>query len=88
MSCRIWLVDLAKELPNAQLDGFDVSTAQFPHRKWLPPNVTLRQMDAYGEVPQELVGRYDIVHIGLVVVLVKDGNPGRLLTNLLKLLSK
>ena len=85
---RIWLIDLARELPGATLDDYDVSPAQFPHRNWLPANVTLNQLDAFGEVPPELIAKYDVVHIGLVVFLIKDGNPGALLNNLLRMLSR
>lgn len=85
---RIWLIDLAKELPHARLDGFDISPLQFPHKNWLPPNVNLHELNALGKMPEELLGRYDIVHIGLVVLLVPGGDPTVLVDNILSLLSR
>ncbi|KUI59769.1 hypothetical protein VP1G_07000 [Cytospora mali] len=82
----IWLIDLAKEIPKATLDGFDISTKQFPHRNWLPPQVRLHELNAMGPMPKDLLGRYDIVHVGLVVLLVSGGDPSILVNNLLSLL--
>lgn len=84
----VWLVQLAKELPDATLEGFDVSKTQFPHPNWLPRNVRLSERDAFAEIPDELVGKFDIVHAGIVVLLVKDGNPDFLLNQLLRMLSE
>lgn len=87
-TCSIWLIDLAKELPHAILDGFDISAVQFPHKNWLPARVTLQELNALGPMPKELLGRYDVVHVGLVVLLVPGGDPSVLVNNLLSLLSK
>ena len=83
-----WLLDLAKELPApAQLDGFDISNKQFPHKNWLPANVTLSELDLLSELPKELIGAYDVVHAGLVVMIARD-EPERLLKTFLKMLSE
>lgn len=84
----IWLLDIARTLPSsAQLDGFDIDISDCPHEQWLPPNVTMRQLDALGEIPEHLVDVYDIVHLRLFQVVVKDNNPGPLLRNMLRMLS-
>lgn len=70
-------------MPTAQLDGFDISTSQFPHANWLPRNVTLHQLDALARLPDDLRGRYDVVHIGLAALAVPDGDPSALLDNAL-----
>ncbi|PQE14568.1 umta methyltransferase family protein [Rutstroemia sp. NJR-2017a WRK4] len=42
----IWVLDLARQLPETtQLYGFDISDAQYPHPKYLPPNVKLETLD-------------------------------------------
>lgn len=88
ITCRIWLLDLAESLPpTVQLDGFDISLAQAPSTKWLPSNVTLREWDMFTEPPAELVGLYDIVHIRLVTLVVKDNNALPIIQNIRKLLS-
>ena len=85
---RIWLLDLARTIsPTAQLDGFDIDISGCPQKQWLPPNVTMRQLDALGVIPENLVGIYDIVHLRLFQVVVKDNDPGPLLRNMLRMLS-
>ena len=42
----------------------------------------------FSEVPEDLVEKFDVVHIRLVLLVIKDGNPVPLIQNLLKLLSK
>lgn len=86
---RIWLLDLARTLPpTAQLDGFDIDISDCPHKQWLPRNVTMQQLDALSEIPEHLVGMYDIVQLRLFQVVVKDNDPGPLLRNVLRMLSE
>lgn len=88
MPFSIWLIELAEKLPStAQLDGFDISSAQFPAREWLPKNVNLTNLDVLAPVPEHLIAKYDIVHIGLFVTVVQDDDPLPLLDNLLLMLS-
>ncbi|RAL66850.1 hypothetical protein DID88_007633 [Monilinia fructigena] len=86
----IWLLDLAKELANsnirAQLDGFDISSAQYPPFGLLPSNVKLDILDIFEPVPQVLWEQYDVIHIGLLCMVICDGDPRSVLDNLLKLL--
>lgn len=87
-SHRIWLLDLARTLPpTAQLDGFDIDISDCPPEQWLPRNVTMRHLDALGEIPEHLAGKYDIVQLRLFQVVVKDNDPGPLLRNMVKMLS-
>lgn len=82
-------MDLARTLPpTVQLDGFDISLVQAPASKWLPVNVNLRQWDMFTDPPAELVGQYDILHVRLVTLVIKDNNAVPLIQNLRKLLSK
>ena len=80
------MIDLAEQLPSAQLDGFDISSSQFPPKEWLPTNVTLVTHNALNPVPSEFVAKYDVIHVGLLV-LVAGEDPSRLLRNLIKMLS-
>lgn len=72
---------------SAQLDGFDVSEDQFPDKGWLPKNVTLSTLDSLAPLPDHLVGKYDVVHIGLVVMIISNENPVPLLKNVMAMLS-
>ena len=47
----------------------------------------MRFLDALGDVPKELVGVYDVVQLRLFQVVVKDGDPGLLLRNVVSMLS-
>ena len=85
---RCWLLDLAREVPsNWSLQGFDVSVMQFPVPQNLPDNVSLRFLDAFDDIPENMTSKFDIVHIRAFAVVVKGGDPGPLTKNLVKLLS-
>lgn len=44
-------------------------------------------MDIFADpVPEELVGRYDVIHIRLFMLVILSGDPIPLLKNLMKLL--
>lgn len=47
----------------------------------------MRFLDALGDVPDELMGVYDVVQLRLFQVVVKDGDPGVLLRNVVSMLS-
>lgn len=82
----IWLIDVARELRSARLDGFDIKLDQAPPPQWLPSNVKLRTWNIFGEVPVEMLGVYDVVHVRLLVLVVEIGDPRPVLRNLIKLL--
>ena len=82
----IWMIDVARQLPEAQIVGFDVDLTQAPHSQWLPHNVTLRSWDVFEDPPSDLIGKYDIVHVRLLVLVIPDGKPQSVLRNLFKLL--
>lgn len=67
-----WLRDLAAELPqDSQLDGYDIHTSNFLEPSQLPPNVTLAQGDVCNPLPDELHGKYDLVHVRFIMCGVK-----------------
>ncbi|CAD6445869.1 d765ac0a-58c1-485a-8da0-e412675a045b [Sclerotinia trifoliorum] len=86
----IWVIDLAKELEESntsvQLDGFDISAAQYPPSALLPSNVKLDILDIFEPAPEELRGQYDVIHISLLCLVIRDGDPRSVLDNLLTLL--
>ena len=85
----MWLFDLKSQLPpNAQLDGFDISAAQYPPPEWVPENVTLQGLDAFATLPEDLIAKYDVVHLRLFLLVVQNDDPGPLIRNAVKMLSK
>lgn len=86
--CSAWLVDVARTNPAVHVHGFDISSAQFPHHNLLPKNVEISTLDVLQPIPEKLLARYDVVHVGLLVFVVQHDDPFPLLENLLKLLSE
>ena len=82
-----WLLDVSRELPSAQLDGFDISEDQYPNKAWLPAHITLRQLDITKPIPPDLEGLYDLVHVQLFLCVVQKDGPANILKELCKLLS-
>ncbi|KAL3448774.1 hypothetical protein BJX65DRAFT_306779 [Aspergillus insuetus] len=81
-----WLTDLSALLPaTCQLNGFDIDTSQAPPKEWLPANASLHKWDVFTELPEHLIGRYDIIHVRLLVFVVK-GDPTGILRSLVKML--
>lgn len=85
----IWLLDVARQVPSTvQLDGFDISDKQFPHEASSPDNMSFRILDAFSQVPEELIGKYDVVHLRLWCCIVRDCNTAALIQHATQLLSK
>jgi hypothetical protein len=83
----IWLTDISGALPStAKLDGFDIDLAQCPPKAWLPSNINLRAWNMFEEVPADLVGKYDVVHVRLILLVVQNNDPRAIIENLLKML--
>lgn len=65
----IWAVSVAKELPNAQIRGFDIDASKFATN--LPSNVELQYGNVFEPFPSELLGKFDLVHARFLVSLLK-----------------
>ncbi|KAL9631339.1 MAG: hypothetical protein Q9164_005948 [Protoblastenia rupestris] len=82
----IWLRQVAQSLPHTQLHGFDISLAQCPPTQWLPSQITLREWDLFSEPPEDLLGHYDVIHVRLLLVVVRNEDSDPVLRQLLRLL--
>ena len=82
----VWLAEVAHELPNVQLHGFDIDLTQAPPKEWLPSNTWLRQWNVFDTIPDELRGKYDIVHVGLLILVVENSDPRPIIRNLIQML--
>lgn len=88
MDTRAWLLELVQHSPASwRLHGSDVSGANFPHPHYLPDNVSLQILDISEEVPREMTGAFDIVHVRALANVVKGGNPEYLIADLVSLRS-
>lgn len=83
-----WLADLSRIMsPRTQLDGFDSSSMNFPPAAQLPPNVNLHVKNAKQNFSSQYIGKYDVVHIRLLVAALANEDEWNLVTrNVLDLL--
>ncbi|KAJ4305637.1 hypothetical protein N0V90_001168 [Kalmusia sp. IMI 367209] len=82
----LWLMDVAQEYPKGQVLGLDYNLRQAPHQAWLPPNAKTQNWNVFEEPPEELVGKFDLVHTRLLVLVVENKDPRPIIRNLMKLL--
>jgi SAM-dependent methyltransferase len=80
-----WLMDVARSSPTTTFDGFDNDISQAPHKKWLPPNVSIRHWDIFQDPPQDALAKYDFIHVRLLVMVI-EGNPEVVVRNISKML--
>lgn len=86
----IWLCDLLRDPAMApytlQLDGLDVDLKNAPVPEWVAPSISLRQWNIFDEVPDDLRGKYDVVHLRLLVLVVQESNPLPIIDKVFQLL--
>lgn len=71
---------------SAELHGFDINLDQAGPKDWLPANIHMHTWNIFEEPPQ-FVGYFDVVHIRLITLVIKNGDPRPVLANFRKLLS-
>ncbi|OJZ83591.1 hypothetical protein ASPFODRAFT_83056 [Aspergillus luchuensis CBS 106.47] len=86
----IWLCDLMRDPAMApctlQLDGLDVDLKNAPVPEWVTPSISLRHWNIFDEVPEDLRGKYDVVHLRLLVLVVQESNPLPIIDKVFQLL--
>jgi hypothetical protein len=69
------------------MTGFDLIPVHFPASADLPDSIKLAVLDAFAEdVPDEYIAQYDVVHVRMFSSVIKNNNPGPLISNALKML--
>lgn len=63
----IWACEVAQTMPNAEVVGLDISDQQFGPQWTLPSNLSLGLYDLLEDVPSDLVGTFDFVHVRLLL---------------------
>ncbi|KAJ6151535.1 hypothetical protein N7470_007132 [Penicillium chermesinum] len=82
----IWLLDVARSAPDATLDGFDIDLSNTPPAQWLPKGLTLHNWSVFDPAPENLVGKYDVVHLRLLILVVENSDPVPVIRNVARLL--
>lgn len=86
MGCGTGIAALELARQGSHVEAFDLSLEQCPPRAWRPANVSFHALDIFGPVPEQLIGRYDVVFIRHFICVVQSGDPMPLLRALLTLL--
>ncbi|KAJ5087659.1 hypothetical protein N7456_011275 [Penicillium angulare] len=81
----LWMIDVARQLPHAQLDGLDIDLTQAPQPEWLPSNITLSHWDLFNDIPAGMEAKYDVVHVRLLVLVLSGLDPMPVIRRLLQL---
>lgn len=84
----IWPLDIARTFPNAQINGFDISLQQSPPAEWLPENVTVSEWDIFSDLPAYLEGVFDVVHLRLLLLVIRNNDPRPVLKNAMTMLKE
>lgn len=74
--------------PSARLEGFDVSFDAAPPAETLPSNVSFRHWNVNQELPEDLVGAFDIVHVRFFAFVLMNEQVQPVVERLFKMLSK
>ncbi|KAI5358384.1 Putative S-adenosyl-L-methionine-dependent methyltransferase [Septoria linicola] len=86
----IWSTTLSPLVPpNTPIHAFDISLSQTPSPAWTPANVSFHQLDIMDTkqiISQGLEGKFDIVHVRLLMLIVQNNDPMPLLRTLMSLL--
>ena len=83
----IWLLDLAKEVPaTVRMDGMDITLSQAPPKQWLPAQVSMTVWNIFEDVPEAFVGKFDIVHIRLILLVIPNNDATPVIRRLAKML--
>lgn len=64
----------------------DISRLQYPVDRYLPENISLKTMDAFGKILNDMIGNFDVVHIRAFGVIITYSDPMPLLKNLVSML--
>ena len=62
-----------------------ISRLQYPVDEYLPENISLKTMDAFGRIPNDMIGNFDVVHIRAFGLIITHSDPMPLLKNLVSM---
>ncbi|KAB8294168.1 hypothetical protein EYC80_009608 [Monilinia laxa] len=82
----LFLAQLAKVYPNAELHGLDISSTLFPPAETLPPNVHLDTLDIKQPIPLAKQNKYDLVHVRLIAAGIAPSEWELVVQNIIQLL--
>lgn len=87
----LWALQVAETLDphDTHFEASDISLDLCPGEGVLPSNIKLRQWDFFSPVPDEWLGKFDLVHVRLIVAAFREGkDPKAVLEKLVSMLSE
>ena len=90
----VWALSVASQFTNlsrrVEVTGLDISDGQFPPKQIWPDNLTFGTLSVFDDVPNEYLGKFDLVHIRLLLpaFMARPGRYDLAISNLTKMLKK
>ena len=84
----MWSLQLVQERPDVNVTALDLSEALFPPDYTVPSNVTFRLWNIFDPVPAEYRGRFDVVHLRLILAASWQKDIGLVVDHMMEMLSK
>ncbi|KAJ5622191.1 hypothetical protein N7528_005423 [Penicillium herquei] len=82
----IWALEVASQLPSSSVTAFDIAETHFPRPEFRPSNTKFALLNSLQDVPSELVGQFDVVHLRMWAFVVRNDDPSPLIQNAAKML--
>ncbi|KAL3467937.1 hypothetical protein BJX64DRAFT_80527 [Aspergillus heterothallicus] len=83
----IWALELSTLIPaTARITGYDISDSAFPSKEYWPDNTSFEILDCLGDIPAELQGQFDVVHLRMWALIIRENDPSVLIRNAVKML--
>ena len=85
---RVVGLSLAHEYPHAKVLALDISAEQYPPAWTRPANMEFGLWNFFDPLPDELAGRFDVVHIRAICAPLVNGGRDAVIKKLVQMLSK
>ena len=82
----IWSLDVLETLPDAHVTALDISASAFPPEWTRPSRIKFGVLDIFESVPDEYIGQFDMVHLGVLAFGLVGRDKDKLISNMLKML--
>ena len=82
----IWSLEVLDTLPSAEVTALDISASAFPPVWTRLSRIRFGVLDLFDPVPDEYVGQFDMVHLGVLAFALLGRDKDKLISNMVKML--
>ncbi|KAJ5731187.1 uncharacterized protein N7483_005695 [Penicillium malachiteum] len=82
----LWALEVANQFPSLRVTAFDIAGTHFPSPEFWPSNAKFALLNSLQDVPSELVGQFDVIHLRMWAFVVRGDDPSPLIQNAAKML--